>query len=233
MDSPVTLPSSFSALDLVALTLLFAGWLGAGWLVEHPPHNWPSVSVLMRDYRREWMRHFVTRNPRLFDANILASLREGTAFFASACLIAIGGGLAMIGKTDQIAGVARQFDIQHVPALIWEIKIVVVLFFVANALLRFIWAHRLFGYCAILIAAVPNDPDDPMAYPRANQAAEINITAAKSFNSGLRCVYFALGALGWLAGPLALLVTTIAVLAVTLRREFASGSRRAILHRMP
>ena len=72
-----------------------------------------------------------------------------------------------------------------------------------------------------------------MAYPRANQAAEINITAAKSFNSGLRCVYFALGALGWLAGPLALLVTTIAVLAVTLRREFASGSRRAILHRMP
>ncbi|MTH35064.1 DUF599 family protein [Paracoccus limosus] len=233
MDSVVNLPASVSYFDLFALVLLFGSWLGAGWLVEHPPRSRPSVSVLMRDYRREWMRHFVTRNPRLFDANILASLREGTAFFASACLIAIGGGLAMIGKTDQIAGVARQFDIQHVPALIWEIKIVVVLFFVANALLRFIWAHRLFGYCAILIAAVPNDPDDPLAYPRAHQAAEINITAAKSFNSGLRCVYFALGALGWLAGPLVLLLTTLAVLAVTLRREFASGSRRAILHRMP
>lgn len=227
------LPASFTVLDLVALVWLFASWLGAGWLIEHPPRSRPSVSVLMKDYRREWMRHFVTRSPRIFDGNILTTLREGTAFFASACLIAIGGGLAMIGKTDQIAGVARQFDMQHVPTMIWEIKIVVVLFFLANALLRFIWAHRLFGYCAILMAAVPNDPGDPLAYPRARQAAEINITAAKGFNSGLRCLYFALGALGWLAGPLALLGTTMAVLALTMRREFASGSRRAILHRMP
>ena len=75
------------------------------------------------------------------------------------------------------------------------------LFFVANALLRLVWAHRLFGYCAIIMASVPNDARDPRALPVAMQAAEINITAAKSFNPGLRCVYFALGALGWLAGP--------------------------------
>lgn len=104
-------------------------------------------------------------------------------------MIAIGGGLALIGNTDQLAGVARQFELEHVPALKWEIKIVLVLFFVANALLRFIWAHRLFGYCAILMASVPNDPNDRRALPSALQAAEINITAARSFNSGLRCVY--------------------------------------------
>lgn len=44
----------------------------------------------MNAYRREWMRHFVTRSPRIFDGNILTTLREGTAFFASACLIAVG-----------------------------------------------------------------------------------------------------------------------------------------------
>ncbi|MFT4014074.1 MAG: DUF599 domain-containing protein [Paracoccus sp. (in: a-proteobacteria)] len=231
MDSTVSLSAAFTLVDLIAVAWLFLSWLGSTWIIEHPPKSRPSVSVLMKDYRREWMRHFVTRAPRIFDGNILSSLREGTAFFASACMIAIGGGLALIGKTDQIAGVARQFDMAHIPTLLWEIKIVVVLFFVAVALLRFIWAHRLFGYCAILMAAVPNDPEDPLAYPRARQAAEINITAAKSFNSGLRCVYFALGALGWLVGSWALLVSASTVLAITLRREFASGSRRVVMQR--
>ncbi|WP_314186431.1 DUF599 domain-containing protein [Paracoccus yeei] len=233
MDSIGVIPGPFTTADVLAVLWLFLAWLGSGWLVEHPPRGRPSVSVLMKEYRREWMRQFVTRSPRIFDANILTTLREGTAFFASACLIAIGGGLALIGKTDQLAGVARQFDLDHVPVLMWEIKIVVVLFFVANALLRFIWSHRLFGYCAILMGAVPNDVTDPHALPRAAQAAEVNITAAKSFNSGLRCVYFALGAIGWLAGPLWLAASTTAVLAVTLRREFTSGSRRAILQRLP
>ncbi|MDT1061652.1 DUF599 domain-containing protein [Paracoccus sp. CPCC 101403] len=232
-SSIVTLPQSFTTADAAAVIWLFGSWLAIGWLTEHPPRRHPSVSVLMKEYRREWMRQFVTRSPRIFDGNILFSLREGTSFLTSACMIAIGGGLALIGNTDQLAGVARQFDMDHVPALMWEIKIVVALFFVANAMLRFIWSHRLFGYCAIMMAAVPNEIDDPHAVPRALQAAEINITAAKSYNSGLRCVYFALGALGWLAGPLWLFMATTAVLAVTVRREFASGSRRVILARLP
>ena len=233
MDISASLSGPFTLADLLSVGWLFVAWLAIGWITEHPPRNHPSVSEVMKAYRREWMRHFVTRDPRIFDANILTSLREGTAFFASACMIAIGGGLALIGNTDQLAGVARQFDLEHVPALKWEIKIVLVLFFVANALLRFIWSHRLFGYCAILMASVPNDPDDPRAMPSAMQAAEINITAARSFNSGLRCVYFALAAVGWLAGPAVLFVTTGYVIFITLRREFASHSRRAIMQHVP
>lgn len=234
MESNIAIiPGPFTAADISAVIWLFASWYLVGWFTEHPPRRYPSVSVLMRDYRREWMTQLITRSPRIFDANILATLREGTAFFASACLIAIGGGLALIGNTDQLAGVARQFDMDHVPALKWEIKIVVALFFVANALLRFIWSHRLFGYCAILMAAVPNETEDPRALARAMQAAEINISAAKSFNAGLRCVYFALGALGWLAGPGWLFLATTAVLAMTIRREFASGSRQVIMERLP
>lgn len=233
MEIYAPLSAAFTPADIAALAWIFLAWLGIGWITEHPPRSRPSVSVLMKDYRREWMRHFVGRDPRIFDGNILTTLREGTAFFASACLIAVGGGLALIGKTDQLAGVARQFDLDHVPALKWELKIVVVLFFVANALLRFVWSHRLFGYCAIMMASVPDRPEDPRAMPAAMQAAEINITAARSFNSGLRCVYFALGALGWLAGPLGLFLATNYVLFISWRREFASNSRRVILHASP
>jgi len=96
-----------------------------------------------------------------------------------------------------------------------------------------IWAHRLFGYCAIMMAAVPNDPADPAARDRAMQAADLNITAARSFNAGLRSVYFALGSLTWLAGPWALLAGVAVVLFVTWRREFASTSRQVILRNLP
>lgn len=148
----------------------------------------------MPDYRRDWMRQFVTRSPRIFDANVIDSLRQGMAFFASTCLIAIGGGVALIGNAAQIEGLAQDLTLDAARPEV-EMKIILVLAFLANALLKFVWAHRLFGYCAILMAAVPNDPADPLAFHRAGQAAEVNITAAKSFNRGLRSIHFALAAL--------------------------------------
>lgn len=231
MDLLLSLPASLSPADLSALGLLFAIWLGIGWFTERPPAGKPSVSVLMVRFRREWMDHFITRDPRIFDGNILASLREGTAFFASACMIATGGILALIGNTDQLQGLARELALEG--GILWELKLLVPMFFVVNAFLKFVWAHRLFGYCAIMMAAVPNDPADPMARERAMQAADLNITAARSFNAGLRSVYFALGSLGWLAGPWVLMGGTAVVLFVTWRREFASTSRQVIMRSLP
>ena len=95
------LPLGLSAADVVALVLLALAWFGIGRLVERPPASRPSVSVLMKRYRREWMRQFLRRDPRIFDGNILTTLREGTSFFASACMIALGGGMALIGVSTQ------------------------------------------------------------------------------------------------------------------------------------
>src|SRR5690606_21304965 len=98
------------------------------------------------------------RDPRIFDGNILTTLREGTAFFASACMIAIGGGLALLGNTDPLAGLARELDAAEIPTLLWKLKLLLGLLFLANGFLKFVWAHRLFGYCAVMMAAVPIDP---------------------------------------------------------------------------
>ena len=217
--------------DLAVLGLLILAWLGSGWFSEHPPATRPSVSWLMEEYRRDWMKTFVTRQPRIFDATLIDSLRQGTAFFASACMIAIGGGIAVIGNAAAVQRLAEELPIAAGPDV--AVKMLPVIVFLANALLKFVWAHRLFGYCSILMAAVPNDPGDPLAFHRAGQAAEINITAAKSFNRGLQSIYFALAALGWLVGPWGLLAGVTLATAILLRREFASVSRRVILMRQP
>lgn len=218
---------AFGILDTVSIGLLVAAWLCVGLIIEHPPARLPSVSLLMQRFRHDWMRVFVTRVPRIFDATLIDSLRTGTAFFASTCLIAIGGCLALIGNINAAENLAQGLMVGS-PALL-QIKLLLVTAFLADALLKYVWSHRLFGYCAILMAAVPNDPSDPTAFHRAAQAAEINITAARGFNRGLRSIYFALAALGWLIGPEALLVTTALTVGVLMRREFASTSRRMLM----
>ena len=187
--------------------------------------------TLRRESTSDPLRTFVARQPRIFDATLIDSLRQGTAFFASACMIAIGGGVALIGNAAAVQRLADELPIGAGPDV--ALKMLPVIGFLANALLKFVWAHRLFGYCSILMAAVPNDPADPIAFHRAGQAAEINITAAKSFNRGLKSIYFALAALGWLLGPWGLLAGAVLATGVLLRREFASHSRRVILMREP
>ncbi|GLS88742.1 membrane protein [Cypionkella aquatica] len=216
-------------IDALCVALTLFAWAGIGWLIEHPPAGRPSVSILMKEYRREWMRQFLTRQPRIFDASIIDSLRQGTAFFASASLIAIGGGIALIGNPTAVVGLAKDLTLPA-DATGLQLRVLLVIMFLANAVLKFIWSNRLFGYCAVMMAAVPNDPADPMAPHRAAQAGELNITAAKSFNRGLHSIYFALGSLGWLLGPYVLVATTLLTSAVLLRREFASESRKVMLH---
>jgi uncharacterized membrane protein len=222
--------ATIPALDLGFLGLLVLAFVLSGWISEHPPRSLPSVSWLMEDYRRDWMRTFVTRQPRIFDATLIDSLRQGTAFFASACMIAIGGGVALIGNAAAVQRLTDELPLTG-PGPDVALKMLPVIVFLANALLKFVWAHRLFGYCSILMAAVPNAPDDPLSFHRAGQAAEINITAAKSFNRGLRSIYYALAALGWLLGPWGLLAGTVLATGILLRREFRSHSRLVLLQK--
>lgn len=221
--------SLFTPLDMAAVVTIYAGWLLIGWRIENPGAKHPSVSILMAEYRREWMRQMITRQPRIFDSQTLATLRESTSFFASATMIAIGGVLATIANGERLMGLANQITLETDPAIVWEIKLMVILTFLINAFLKFVWSNRLFGYCAVLMAAVPNDPEDPAAQPRAAKAATINITAARSFNRGLRSIYFAMGATAWLLGPLALIAATVLTFAVLWRREFSSQSRAALI----
>ena len=228
MNLLTALNTTFSLTDMAAFLALAVAWVGTGWLAERPPKWRPSVSLLMQDYRYRWMTEFLTRDPRIFDVSLIDSLRQGTAFFASASMIAIGGGVALIGNADTLQGLALDLTI-GVDAAHLRIKLIVVVALVSNALLKFVWSHRLFGYCAIMMAAVPNDFNDPLAASRARQAARINITAAKGFNRGLNSIYFALTALAWLVGSQALIVATVLTAGVLLRREFASHSRQIML----
>ena len=62
----------FSTLDGAALALLVIIWLGIGWRIELSSARHLSTSQIMAGYRREWMRQMITRQPRIFDAQVVA-----------------------------------------------------------------------------------------------------------------------------------------------------------------
>ncbi|SLN56059.1 DUF599 domain-containing protein [Pseudooctadecabacter jejudonensis] len=220
---------SLTALDLLVVAGHLILWLGLSWWIEHPSSKRPSVTILMSEYRRKWMQVMLTREPRIFDAQVMMSLRQGTSFFASTCLLALGGLLALIGNVDPIRGFAADLGQADSPPVVLQLKLALVFLLLGNAFLKFVWANRVFGYCSVMMGAVPNDPSDANAPILAAKAAELNIRAAMSFNRGLRAMYFALGAVAWLVGPWALAVATCLTAWLVWSREFASIPRKIVI----
>ncbi|QDL93561.1 DUF599 domain-containing protein [Paroceanicella profunda] len=235
MPEFANLSNFFTLRDALAAGFLLLSWAVSGYLIEHAPKHRPSMHMLMQSYRLSWMQEMCRRDVRIFDTNILSTLRQGPSFFGSACMIAIGGGLALLGQTDRLVSVAQDLNVEGASLrVVWEAKILLVIVILASAFLKFVWSHRLFGYCAVVMASVPNLDGGGVTEDMneiARKAGYLNIYAARSFNRGLRAVYFALAGLSWLLGPEALVIATVFTLFTLYRREFNSQSRAVVLAR--
>lgn len=222
MDSALDV---MSWLDFAALGLLLGCWGGFGLLLRHGP---VSTGAIMSGWREEWFQRCVERDNRIIDSQLLISMRSGVAFLASACLAAIGGAVALLGQVEQVESVAEAVSGEFLaPEAMLAMKLLLVILILAQAVLRFLWSHRVFGYCSVMLGAIPNEAG-PRALEVAARAARLNIQAAKSFNSGLRAIYVALAALAWLLGPVALILATAATFAILVRREYFSTTRAIV-----
>jgi uncharacterized membrane protein len=230
--TPSAILSLFAPLDFLAVGLLLGSWFGIGLIVERPLGRRRSVTVMMSELRREWMRQFARRENRIFDSQILGGLRQGSAFFASTSLVAIGALLTMAGNVDLIGAVSQGVFGRGGSVEETQIKLLAVAAILIEGFLRFVWANRVFGYCAVAMAAVP-EPGAPQAERMALRAAELNIRAAYNFNRGLRSIYFALAGLAWTLGPWPLVVATAICVANLLEREFASKPHRILREDRP
>jgi uncharacterized membrane protein len=223
---------ALSTLDFAAAAWFLVAWLGFNVLVDISPLRERTLSSAMDGYRRSWMTAMSDRDVRIMDTAILSGLQQGTAFFASASLLAIGGCFALLDATERILQIAGDLSIPVSESrALWEIKVLGLTLVFAYGFFKFGWAYRLFNYASIVMGAVP--PKEQAAEEEirrtAAQAAELNVLAGRHFNRGQRALFFSIGFLGWFAGPYVFATTTLAVLLVLLRRQFASRARAAVL----
>ncbi|RDJ27557.1 DUF599 family protein [Bosea caraganae] len=221
--------AGFATIDAIALIFFVAAWIAYHVAVEVGPHAAGSLNARMNIRRARWIEESVQRENRIIDTQVMNGLQNGTAFFASTSLIAIGGALSLLQATDRVAQIFADLPfVTESTRAAWEIKVIGLAVIFAYAFFKFSWSYRLFNYCAILLGAIPaaRHQDLPETKAAVQETIAMNIAAGQHFNRGQRAFFFALAYLGWFLSPWLFLIATAAVLTVMWRRQFASDSSR-------
>jgi uncharacterized membrane protein len=220
-----------SVLDGVALAFFNAAWVAYYLMVEKTPTGRRSLNMVMNAHRHGWMQQMLARDNRIMDANINSSLQNGTAFFASTSLIAVGGVLTLLRSTDDVMNFFADmpFGLATTRAA-WEIKVLGLAVIFVYAFYKFAWSYRLFNYAAILLGAVPpvGYSDQHETEAAVERAGLMNVVAGLHFNRGQRAFFFALAYLGWFISAYVFIASTAACLFVMWRRQFASDALAAL-----
>jgi uncharacterized membrane protein len=223
--------------DYVALALFALLWTVYSWLTAGSGSRlFPRLSLnrAMAERRKQWIYNSLRRDLKMIDTQILAGLQNGTAFFASTSIFAIGGCFALLGATDQVEAVFRDLSFVHYAGrTAFELKVTGLTALFGYAFFKFGWSYRLFNYCTILFGALPMmhdaNADRATAEAAADQVVRMNTIAAGHFNSGLRALFLSVGYLGWFIGPYMFMAMTVFVIAVLVRRQYFSEARLAIM----
>lgn len=227
---------TFSNLDMAALAWFLVAWVIYAIVLDRTAYGRSGLNILMHRYREEWMRQMIRRDMRMIDGQVSASLQNGTAFFASTSLLAVGGSVTLLHSSAEFSALVSALPFGVVPTqLQWEAKTAGLATILVYAFFKFAWSYRLFNYMAIMLGAAPpsSEKDTDAARAFAHRAAQICEDAGRQFNRGQRAFFFALAYLGWFVGPLPFIVTTAGVLVVMARRQFGSTARRALLEGEP
>ncbi len=224
-------------LDFIACGFFIVSWLSFVFLVEKSRWRDLCLSAQMNKQRAAWMQVMYQRDLRIVDTSIIAGLQQGTAFFASVTMFAIGGCFALLGSAERVHNVFEHLQLNTGSAsYFWEIKLLGLTLILSYAFFKFGWAYRLFHYCSIVMGAVPMAPAQAREGVEENaepdrvavQAANLNILAGRHFNAGLRGMFFSIGFLGWFAGPYAFMAATALILIVLVRRQFFSQALKIV-----
>lgn len=220
-----------AAADIVALVFFLVVWVGYDYVADIPSLRRRSIVGAMQAQRLAWLRTMSRRDNRIVDAQLLATLGQGNAFFASTSAIAIGGLTTMIGSGDKAMAFLDRIPYSAAATpLMWELKIVLLIAIFMFAFFKFAWAFRLSHYTAIMIGATPLPEECEMGAREAHgeRTAKLIGIAAEHANSGLRAFYHAMAAMTWFLHPLAFILATTWVLLILVRRDFFSRARAAV-----
>ena len=220
--------------DVAALAFYVAVWTFFALAADGRLFSRVSLTTAMNAQREVWMRTMARRELRMIDTSIINGLQQGTAFFASSSVLAIGGCFALLGATEHVLSVLSDLPYVGPPARgVFETKVLGLVVLLAYSFFKFGWSYRLFNYCSILIGAVPVMRDEATHSEETEvavlRAAKMNILAGKHFNAGLRGVFFSIGYLGWFVNAGVFALSTLVLVTVLIRRQFFSSARAAIL----
>jgi uncharacterized membrane protein len=227
MNTSLTALAAQPWIDWAAVVVFFAGWIGYAWFARRWGRTHPSLLATTNRIRRAWMLQTTYREVRVIDGVVIQNLSTSPSFFASTTILIIGGLLAVLRTTDKASELVREIPFAAMTsALVFDLKIVLLLVIFVYAFFRFTWSMRQYTFGALLIASAPEartfQAQGLSREDFADRAGRIVGLAAETFNDGLRAYYLAFAAVAWFFSPLAFMLATAGVITILYKREFHS-----------
>lgn len=213
-----------SPTDVIALGWFLFCWFGYTFIVDNFVNSSRGLTARMHLYRIQWMTAALYRENKVVDANIINSLSQSMAFFASTSVLVIAGLLAILASTEQALDIIRDLPFASQPtAAVWYTRVGLMTGLFIYAFFKYTWALRQLNYCTILVGAMPTNEKNPEEFmPAARRAAMVMTMSARHMNRGLRTYYFSIACLAWFLNPWLFMVATGSIVWILYRREFRS-----------
>ena len=219
--------------DTAAVLWFAAAIFGYRMLAGFGPLERRSIVGAIQRHRERWMVNMAVRDGRIVDAHLLGGLAQGNAFFASTSALIIGGLSALMGSGDKVQALLERIPyVAKSSAVLFELKVILLIIIFIFAFFKFAWAFRLSHYASIMIGSMPileaGEANKLICQQHGLRTARLVGIAAEHANGGLRAYYYAIAAMGWFFHPHVFIATTTWVVLILLRRDFFSRSRRLI-----
>ena len=171
------------------------------------------------------------RENRMADSMLMQQLGQGNAFFASTSAIASGALTSLLGAGEKMQLLLEKLPfVARTEASVFDLKLLLLISVFVYAFFKFAWGFRLSHYCGIMIGATPQAGSDNHAAceTHADAVSALIGIAADHANRGMRSFYFAIAAMIWIFHPILFMTATTWVLAILVRRDYFSRSRRVL-----
>ncbi|ACB32962.1 protein of unknown function DUF599 [Leptothrix cholodnii SP-6] len=213
--------------DWLALGWFFTCWIGYVSFARRRASVEGSLIATSNQFRNRWMTQTTLRENRMIDGVVLQNLSTSPSFFASTTIFIIGGLIAALGATEKTSELVRELPFAaRTSALIFDLKLLLLVGIFVNAFFRFTWSMRQYSFAALLIAAAPDhhtyQQQPALSESFSRHAGRIVALAAETFNDGLRAVYLSFAAMLWFMSPLAFALGSAGVIYILYQREFRS-----------
>jgi uncharacterized membrane protein len=208
-------------------------WISYTLFAKRMAKRTSSLSSLLHEYRIDWMKSMVTRDLRISDATILASLERSVNFFASTTLLILAGILTVLTRSSEAFTVLEHLALASANGPIHlQLKLLVIIGILVYAFFTFTWSMRQYNFCNVLMGAATNvtssNANSEIGERFILQMAKVLDQAGHSYNYGLRSYYFAMAATTWFVNAWIFMATVTFVVAILYRREFHSKPVQAM-----
>jgi uncharacterized membrane protein len=215
-------------LDTVALLLFFVCWLGYEPILTTISKKSGVIVKDLSVVRAAWMREMTIRNFKLYDSNLMGHAVDSATHFTSVNMILVAAIAGAMFSGHLPLSTARALGFAVATALLFQIKLALVLLCLARGLLNFVWSLRQMNYSAAAAGSIPEHLDERTARGFSEAMTDIIEPAMSNFSQGVRGYYFALAAGAWLFGPIYLIIATLGAMALLSWRQSRSQAARGL-----